>query len=566
MSNFKTPGVYIREKDSFTSSVVAVPTAVPAFIGYTEKALRGKTSLTNVPTKISSLAEYVEMFGQGPKTTFSVTIKEDGTIDASADANSNFLLFNSLRLFFANGGGDAYIVSVGGYDYKKGVDPTDLNSPGKGLDTLAKEQEPTMVLCPDALLLEIDDCYSLYQDIIQHCGARMKSRIGVFDVYAGNEERYNDDNTVDLFRNKIGNNSLAFGAVYFPWLNTTIVGPNEVDYRRISNRDEYINMLGAEASRTIFGGDAPAAAEDPSAANQAKAQALISSINDKNVDDVMKELVKLNKGFAKPKDAEVDKIKEALSAKAAQLFVPAKSDDPRVDKLNAVKAEFAKLASDENYASVGQTVSAISPLYKESLKAIRDKMNVLPAAPAMAGIMALVDKQEGVHKAPANVSLNSVVSPTVNITNETQEDLNLPLNGKAVNAIRSFVGKGVLVWGARTLDGNSQDWRYINVRRSMIMIQQSIKNSVESYVFEPNVARTWLKVKTSIDNFLSDLWKAGTLAGSSPSQAFEVNIGLGNTMTPVDILDGIMRVSVKVAITRPAEFIEITFEQKMQES
>jgi hypothetical protein len=85
-------------------------------------------------------------------------------------------------------------------------------------------------------------------------------------------------------------------------------------------------------------------------------------------------------------------------------------------------------------------------------------------------------------------------------------------------------------------------------------------------VFEPNTARTWLKLKTSIDNFLTDVWKNGTLAGATPSQAFEVSVGLGSTMTPNDILEGIMRVSIKVAITRPAEFIEITFEQKMQES
>lgn len=142
----------------------------------------------------------------------------------------------------------------------------------------------------------------------------------------------------------------------------------------------------------------------------------------------------------------------------------------------------------------------------------------------------------------------------------------MPLNGKAVNAIRAFIGKGTLVWGARTLDGNSQDWRYISVRRAMLMIEQSVKIAMEAYVFEPNVSSTWLKAKTSIDNFLTTLWKAGTLVGSSTSEAFETNVGLGVTMTPTDILDGIMRISVKVAISRPAEFIVITFQQKMQES
>jgi phage tail sheath protein FI len=197
---------------------------------------------------------------------------------------------------------------------------------------------------------------------------------------------------------------------------------------------------------------------------------------------------------------------------------------------------------------------------------MRTRLNVLPPSAAMAGVYSLVDNAVGVHKAPANVSLGGVVSPVVNITSDNQEDLNLPLNGKAVNAIRSFIGKGTLVWGARTLDGNSQDWRYISVRRAIVMIEQSVKTAMEAYVFEPNDSSTWLKAKTSIDNFLTTLWKGGTLVGASPTEAFETNVGLGVTMTPNDILDGIMRISVKVAISRPAEFIVITFQQKMQES
>lgn len=557
MSNFKTPGVYIKEQDAFSSSVVAVPTAVPAFIGYTERANRGQTSLTNVPTRITSLAEYQENFGGAPATTFKISKNSDGSFELAYDEKTRFMLYNCMRLFFANGGGSCYIVSVGGYDPKKGVDPSDLNGPGKGLDTLAKEQEPTMVLCPDAVLLEEDDCYSLYQQMIQHCGARMKSRIAIVDVYAGDKERNNDELTVETFRNKIGNNTLAFCSTYYPWLNTTIVGPSEVDYRNVSNPDALIKILKDEAAAAL-GGGAPA---NP---NLDKAKSLIASITTENVDDVIKELKKLDKSFSKGKETDVKKIKSDLTAQANKAL--ASGDAPANPKLDAINSELDKIGSADNHKAVGQTVSAISPSYKEILKGLREKLNVLPPASGMAGVYALVDSQEGVHKAPANVSLSAVVSPTLNITAEDQENLNMPLNGKAVNAIRSFVGKGVLVWGARTLDGNSQDWRYINVRRTLIMIEQSIKNSVESYVFEPNVARTWIKVKTSIDNFLTEVWKNGALAGSSAAEAYEVSVGLGSTMTPVDILEGVMRVSIKVAITRPAEFIELTFQQKMQES
>jgi phage tail sheath protein FI len=178
----------------------------------------------------------------------------------------------------------------------------------------------------------------------------------------------------------------------------------------------------------------------------------------------------------------------------------------------------------------------------------------------------MVDNSRGVWKAPANVSLNAVVSPAVNITHDDQEDLNVTTQGKSINAIRPFIGEGTLVWGARTLDGNSQDWRYINVRRTMIMLEESIRLATKAYVFENNDANTWVTIKSMINNFLTGIWKRGGLAGSAAADAFSVHVGLGETMTPNDILDGILRVTVLVALIRPAEFIEITFQQQMQKS
>ena len=116
------------------------------------------------------------------------------------------------------------------------------------------------------------------------------------------------------------------------------------------------------------------------------------------------------------------------------------------------------------------------------------------------------------------------------------------------------------------MDGNSQDWRYVNIRRTMIFLQESIKNASRVYVFEPNEANTWLNIKSMISSFLCSVWKRGGLAGSTPEDAYEVHVGLGDTMTGDDILNGIMRITVLVAIIRPAEFIEITFQQQMQKS
>jgi phage tail sheath protein FI len=100
----------------------------------------------------------------------------------------------------------------------------------------------------------------------------------------------------------------------------------------------------------------------------------------------------------------------------------------------------------------------------------------------------------------------------------------------------------------------------------MIMLEESMRLAARAYVFEPNVANTWVTIKSMISNFLAGIWKRGGLAGALPDDAFSVHVGLGETMTPEDILEGILRVTVLVAISRPAEFIEITFQQQMQKT
>lgn len=191
---------------------------------------------------------------------------------------------------------------------------------------------------------------------------------------------------------------------------------------------------------------------------------------------------------------------------------------------------------------------------------------IMPPSSAMAGVYANVDSTRGVWKSPANVSLTFVRKPTVVIDKDSQEDLNVDTTGKSVNAIRSFTGKGILVWGARTLDGNSNEWRYVSVRRFFNMVEESTKKATEPFVFEPNDANTWVKVRGMIENFLILQWRAGALAGAKPEQAFYVRVGLGQTMTAQDILEGRMIVEIGMAVVRPAEFIVLRFSHKMQES
>ncbi|MBK9453279.1 MAG: phage tail sheath family protein [Bacteroidetes bacterium] len=182
-------------------------------------------------------------------------------------------------------------------------------------------------------------------------------------------------------------------------------------------------------------------------------------------------------------------------------------------------------------------------------------IRMAPSA-AMAGVYAMVDMMRGVWKAPASVGIQQVTELAVYLNDSDQAMLNVDATGgKSINAIRRFVGRGIVVWGARTLDGNSSDWRYVPVRRLLIMVEQSIKTSTQWVVFEPNDGPTWQRVKDAVSQFLQGLWTQGAFAGSKPSEAFFVNCGLDSTMTALDVLDGRMILQIGVAPIRPAEFI-----------
>lgn len=499
MAVMKTPGVYIVEKNAFPNSVVEVATAVPAFIGYTEKALNGSKSLSQAPWRITSMAEYHSYFGGSPTPLFGLTTGDPENVLAY---ESTHTLYYHMLFFFANGGGPCYIVSAG--NYTEELTPTSFT---KGIESLLKEQEPTMVVVPEAVNLDEAGCKTVQEAMLKHCGYDMKNRFAIFDLYDGNKSRKDPEagEVITKFREQIGSNYLSYGAAYYPWVNTAILQDSDITLENI-----------LPDSRPTL------------------AQLLKDQLEDL---------------FPLPKDEEEKEKIQAKKDQYTQLF-----------------NKIAEVTHKNEIRELHKTLRMISPLYKDLLKEALLKLNCLPTSAAIAGVFTMIDNTRGVWKAPANVSIANVVSPTINLTQEDQEDLNVPLNGKAINAIRSFTGEGIKVWGARTLDGNSLDWRYINVRRTMIMLEESIKNAVRAYVFDPNTANTWVSVKSMINSFLNGIWKRGGLAGATPDDAYNVHVGLGETMTPEDILEGIMRITVLVAIVRPAEFIEITFQQQMQKS
>jgi len=471
--SYKTPGVYVEEIPKFPPSVAPVETAIPAFIGYTQKA-----DLLLKPTRISSMVEYETYFGL-PQPEENITIEATVTVvdeirtpksavaSLGEDARSKHIMYYALQMFFANGGGPCYIVSVGSYNETFGTAP-DVGDLGNGLTAVAKEDEPTLIVFPEALSLGISDFKDLHDAALKQC-ADLMDRFVIMDVHGGvpaqstSAPQSMSNPTANLLKgignfrsHGIGTNNLKYGAAYAPNIETTL-------------------HFTFDESKTMVTDGTPANA------------------------------------------VYLDSLKETDNA-----------------------------------------------LYAMAKAAIADLPCRLPPSSAIAGIYAAVDNSRGVWKAPANVSVAAVVGPTIQFTNVEQDQMNVDTTaGKSVNAIRPFIGQGTLVWGARTLAGNDNEWRYISVRRFFNFVEESVKKATMQFVFEPNDANTWVKAQGMIENFLTTLWRQGALQGIKPEDAFYVAVGLGKTMTALDILEGRMIVEIGMAAVRPAEFIILRFSHKM---
>lgn len=626
-TTMKTPGVYIQELDAFGNSVVPVPTAVPAFIGYTAQTSFNGKSLLNKAVKVTSLAEFLMIFGPtAPQVQYKVTsailpervdnlqkvvdatakaltaanaavtkagskvtpaqtqaatdaktandnataaltaaqadpniaallaakdaltkAEAAATPDKPADPNGdlaaavkaaqttldnialgadfstggyaynlatttiNYRMYSSLKFFYENGGGDCYIMSIGAYDYSKTAlkDTTDFMN---AITLLKKETEPTMLVIPD--LVEIMDPT-----------ADPASATYLQDKYANAYSLQNEMiNHCGEMMNRVAILDIPGG------YSEPLVGTTSVEQFRNS-----VEPLDAKFNSY-------AAAYYPWLHTTVYQTSEISYSNI-NKDSYAVVTNMLNVEFTDAKGALNANMSKIISA-----FTSDPTTTPQETTLD--KADLI--------------LSNLSKSYQLLTGAIMANMNLMAPSAGMAGIYTSVDNNEGVWIAPANVGIQSTIMPAIKIDHAAQEDLNMPIDGKSVCAIRAFTGRGNLVWGARTLDGNSNDWRYVNVRRTLIYIEQSVKDAAKAYVFAPNDAGTWVNVKSMISSFLTGLWNQGGLVGPKPADAFSVSVGLGSTMTGEDILNGVMRVAVKVAVSHPAEFIEITFQQEMQ--
>ena len=562
MPAYKTPDVYVEEIPTLPPSVAEVSTAIPAFLGYTEigPVADNNNKVQPVVRRISSLLEFEEAFG-GPargaafKLTTEVVDAAKGLLGIATVERTvtgpDFSLYYAVSLYFKNGGGACYIVSVG--NYKVGV--TARGHFEAGLAALKKEDEPTLIVLADAAgtLSSADDYYDLCGQALAQC-KELGDRFTLLDVVGGDVAR---------LRNKVSSD-LAYGAAYHPYLQTTLAYAYDEQKVTVTtppsdNARSWTTTLGTDLKVTFTGTGAAAPKVISRAGGKAADVAFtvaagpaltIDNVQGAKVSDVVSAWTEWKKtnnsnGF------------DLATVSSGQAAVPATADAGQVlvDASVGTSKTLAQLRSEN------------TSLYNQARAELASQQVVLPPSAAVAGIYARVDRERGVWKAPANVGVAGIIGPVTKISAAEQEDLNVDVNGgKSVNAIRAFAGKGTLVWGARTLAGNDNEWRYVPVRRLFIMIEESARKASAFAVFEPNDATTWLKVKAMIESFLFGLWERGAFAGSKPEDAYFVHVGLGTTMTAQDVLEGRMFVQIGVAAVRPAEFIILRFMHKLQQA
>ena len=459
MPSYKSPGTYIEEIPKFPPTITYQGNAVPVVLGYTETAIDlAAGDLILKPKRITTLREYERYFGSPQSEsqlylTVNYTLNAAGqvlTTTAKAETLPNHrslhILYYAMQMYFGNGGGACYILSIGAY--KPLASALSLSEFQNGLVEAAKVDEATLIIMSEAQSLPNIDYRSLVDTALAQC-AKDRNRFIVLDVPASIPGKPME--IARTFRNEcVGKDNLRYGAAYLP--------------------------------------------------------AVVTSLSLK-----------------------IDSSKQMVS-----------------------------LVS--NGVTVTQTLSELAIKHPGSYQAIRVELQKLycslPASAAVAGIYQSIENTQGYWKSPANVSLRYVVKPVMAFTTLEQDEMNVdPVGGKSLNTIRQFVGKGTLVWGARTLAGNDNEFRYVHVSRMVSGIEASIQYAVEQLVFEPNNKNTWNKTVDMVNAFLYGIWAKGGLQGEKPENAYYVRMGLGITMTQLDIANGIGYIEAGVACIRPSEFI-----------
>jgi phage tail sheath protein FI len=583
MAEYLSPGVYVEEFDSGAQPLEGASTSTAGFIGL---AQRGE--IEGVPLLITSVADFHRNFGS--------------YLSENAFGDYRFLSY-AVEHFFLNGGSRAYVMRVAPSDAKFATNQNGDNKESKVLSISSKNpgawgNQIRLVIVPSSKAkTQIFDVIGEPGESTQY---RVKNNAGfnVGDVVAfenAGDKQYNRivsslDNIIELETPLDGEADVIdinllpakvlttteftvhvfYGdeAETFEKMSLNVAAANHVE--KILNRSNIISVkdlslesgdLGVVSPFEALSGEQEetgkflislANGSDGSVANLAASDFMgqdrgpgkrtgIQSFIDNDVVSIMS-----IPGVTDP-NVQLSLVAhcENLGSRFAILDVPR-------EKTKVADVMTHRNIFDSNYAAMyNPWLQVFDPL---------DKRNIfIPPSGSMAGIYSRSDQTRGVQKAPANEVVRGAVGLDCQY-NKGEQDI---LNPLGVNLIRAFAGQGIRVWGARTTSSNGL-WKYVNVRRLFIFIEESIKNGTNWVVFEPNDEQLWARVQRTIEAFLTRVWRDGALMGGSPGEAFYVNIGR-STMTQDDIDNGRLICIIGVAPVKPAEFVIFRITQKTRE-
>jgi phage tail sheath protein FI len=494
MPTYLSPGVYVQEVSSGSKPIEGVGTAVAAFVGLTE---RGPA---NTPTLVTNWTQFSTLFGDFVEGSY---------------------LAHAVYGYFLNGGGSAYVVRVGS--------DGDGDQPSARAELAAKDEPGRPVYritaaeggpAGDDISVEIADPGEAGDDTFKVTVSRGGKVEETFDNLS-TKRGSNNATTVVKARSKlirleeIGTG----GAITVPEkASVKLSGGTAVTQVRVT-ADDYV---GNSADRTGFAG-----------------LEAVDEVTMLSVPDVM---AAYQRGIIDLEAVQAVQLAmiahcELMGDRVAILDAPPALNAQQVKEWRQDKAGY-----DSKYAALyWPWIKVFDPLKGQGM--------LIPPSGHMAGIWARNDDTRGVHKAPANEVVRGAITLELQITKGEHDQL----NPSGINCIRAFPGRGVRVWGARTISSDPE-WRYLNVRRLFNFVEESILEGTQWVVFEPNDSRLWDAVKRNVSAFLRRVWRDGALFGTTAAEAFFVKCDAeNNTQDTIDI--GQLIIDVGIAPVKPAEFV-----------
>ncbi|MCD8326446.1 MAG: phage tail sheath subtilisin-like domain-containing protein [Lachnospiraceae bacterium] len=560
MAEYFTPGVYVEEYDNSPRSIEGVGTSTAGFIGFAEKG-----PSIGEPSLVTSFKSFTKQFG--------------GSLSEFTHGEYRYLA-NSVEQFFINGGTRCFVSRVVPDDAKaascqKGILTVEAANEGKwgnriqvSFNTVEKKKLQLIAQSGTGYVAKTVAGFR-EGDLVEVNGEYNKIAT-IYDNSVTFEQPFNTD-VVDT-------GIIPQTVLYLVTVDVSIRYNDEVEnYGELSFNVAASNYIGTRLSLSEL---VKVSFEQPQTIGN-PVEAILGEGNTSGMFtleggydgtlDTVTAATFIGKDGGPGKRTGIQSFLE--NSMVSMMAIPGVTDAEVIVALVAhcenlksrvavfdMPKEAYKIKDLIEYRSmIDSTYAAMYHPWIQVFDRSSNKSDFVPPSGAVMGVYSRTDINRGVHKAPAN----EIVFCTGLKVNYTKAEQDL-LNPEGVNLIRAIPGQGIRVWGARTASSNSA-FKYINVRRLFIYVEESIKANTNWVVFEPNDATLWQRVSLTVSSFLDSMWRQGMLAGSTPAEGYFVEIG-PSTMSRDDIMNGRLICNIGIAPSRPAEFVIFRVTQHTAES